>query len=75
MLEHAGTDYPAGLLARYTQGTDQVVGTDGRALLNEIETWATANGNPFGNAFDVAKAIQDYLRTATASPTTRTSPP
>lgn len=60
LLQHAGTDYPAGLKARYTQGTD-LVGTDGKELLSEIRTWAIANGNSFANEYDVAKAIQTYL--------------
>jgi len=60
-LIHAGSDYPPALLARYTQGADQV-GTEGKALLKEIDDWARANGNPFDNEYDVAKAIQDYLR-------------
>ena len=60
-LENAGTKYPAGLLARYTQGTD-LVGTDGRALLAAIKSWAIATGNKFDNEYDVAKAMQAYLR-------------
>jgi transglutaminase-like putative cysteine protease len=60
-LQHAGTDYPPGLRARYTQGTE-LVGTQGRALLDEIEAWANGNGNPMADEYDVAKAIQDYLR-------------
>lgn len=60
-LSHAGTTYPPGLKARYTQGTD-LVGTDGKALLAEISSWAKANGNTFDNEYLVAKAIQDYLQ-------------
>jgi transglutaminase-like putative cysteine protease len=59
-LQHAGTDYPAGLKARFTQGT-ALVGTDGKGLLDAIKTWAKANGNSFDNEFDVANAIQTYL--------------
>ncbi len=60
-LQHAGTNYPAGLLDRYTQGAS-LVGADGNALLGDIASWAKANGNSFGDEYDVAKAIQDYLR-------------
>jgi hypothetical protein len=59
-LQHAGTNYPTDLKARYTQGAD-LVGTDGKELLAEIGTWAKANGNTFANEYDVAKAIQTYL--------------
>jgi Transglutaminase-like superfamily/TgpA N-terminal domain/Domain of unknown function (DUF4129) len=60
-LQHAGTTYPPGLQARYTQGAG-LVGADGKALLTEIESWAQANGNSFSNEYDVGKAIQDYLQ-------------
>ena len=60
-LTHAGTDYPPGLLARYTQGAN-LVGSDGRALLAEIANWARANGNTFDNEYLDAKAIQSYLQ-------------
>ena len=59
-LRQAGTKYPAGLLDRFTQGTD-LVGSGGRALLDEISAWAKSQGNAFDNEYDVAKAIQDYL--------------
>jgi hypothetical protein len=60
-LQHAGGDYPPGLLDRYLQGAN-LVGSDGKALLSEIGTWARQNGNAFIDEYDVAKAIQDYLR-------------
>jgi len=60
-LQHAGTGFPKGLLARYTQGIGSI-GADGRALLSEIRTNAVANGNAFKNEYDVAKAMQDYLK-------------
>ena len=60
-LRQAGTKYPAGLLDRFTQGTD-LVGSGGRALLDEISAWAKSQGNAFDNEYDVAKAIQDYLQ-------------
>jgi hypothetical protein len=64
-LQHAGKTYPPGLLARYTQGA-ALVGSAGRALLTEIRTWTTKNGSTldvaFNNEYDVAKAIQTYLR-------------
>jgi len=60
-LQHAGTNFPAGLLDRFTQGA-ALVGADGNALLSDIASWARANGNSFGDEYDVAKAIQDYLR-------------
>lgn len=60
-LSHAGTNYPPGLLATYTQGTN-LVGSDGRALLAEIAGWAHSNGNAFNNEYLVAKAIQSYLQ-------------
>jgi hypothetical protein len=63
LLEHAGTYYPPGLSARYTQGAE-LVGSDGKALLSEIESWAHANGNSFANEYDVGKAIQDYLQSS-----------
>ena len=67
-LRAAGSDYPASLLARYTQGAD-LVGTAGQALLTKIESAAYAKdvaidqstGN-FLHAYDAAKSIQDYLR-------------
>ena len=62
-LSHAGTNYPKGLVARYTQGTS-LVGSDGKALLGEISSWAKANGNTFDNEYLVAKAIQDYLQSS-----------
>jgi transglutaminase-like putative cysteine protease len=62
-LSHAGTTYPPGLKARYTQGTD-LVGTDGKELLAEIASWAKANGNTFDNEYAVAKAIQNYLQSS-----------
>jgi transglutaminase-like putative cysteine protease len=67
-LRHAGTQYPASLLARYTQGVD-FVGSDGRGLLDEIKDAARRSGvdidpqtGRFANAYDAARAIQDYLR-------------
>jgi hypothetical protein len=62
-LSHAGTAYPPGLLARYTQGVN-LVGSDGKALLAEIASWAKANGNTFDNEYLVAKAIQNYLQSS-----------
>ena len=59
-LQHAGSQYPPGLLTRFTQGTDHV-GTGGKALLGEISSWAKSQGNTFSDEFDVAKAVQDYL--------------
>jgi hypothetical protein len=61
-LRHAGTTFPPELLARFTQGTDQV-GADGRALLSEIEAWAEKQNLSFDNEYNVAKAIQGYLLT------------
>ncbi|MFI5258378.1 MAG: DUF4129 domain-containing transglutaminase family protein [Candidatus Limnocylindrales bacterium] len=60
-LQHAGSDYPPGLLDRYTQGAT-LVGPEGNDLLTEIADWAQGNGNSFTDEYDVAKAIQDYLR-------------
>lgn len=67
-LRQAGANYPSPLLARYTQGAD-VVGQAGQVLLAQIEAWGVGYGlnlNPktghFANAYDAAKAIQDYLR-------------
>jgi hypothetical protein len=60
-LQHAGEDYPLGLLDRYLQGAS-LVGSNGKALLSEIAAWARQNGNAFLDEYDVAKAIQDYLR-------------
>jgi transglutaminase-like putative cysteine protease len=62
-LLHAGTAFPEPLLKRYTQGTD-LVGTEGKALLNEIAADAKAQGNPFNTEFDVAKEIQNYLHSS-----------
>ena len=62
-LSHAGTVYPPGLLARYTQGTN-LVGSNAGALLAEIESWAKANGNTFDNEYLVAKAVQNYLQSS-----------
>jgi len=59
-LQHAGTNFPTGLLARYTQGTD-LVGDDANRLLDEIRAWASANGLPFTSEYDIAKQIQTYL--------------
>jgi hypothetical protein len=59
-LQQAGTKYPPGLLERFTQGAD-LVGSGGRALLDQISAWAKSQGNAFDNEYDVAKAIQDYL--------------
>lgn len=61
LLQHAGVVYPPGLLDRYTQGVDQV-GSQGRDLLEEIKSWAASQGNAFDDEYDVAKAIQNYLR-------------
>ena len=63
LLQHAGTKYPPGLLARYTQGAG-LVGPYGKALLQEIESWAHANDNTFADEYDVGKAIQDYLQSS-----------
>jgi transglutaminase-like putative cysteine protease len=63
LLEHAGTNFPAGLLARYTQGTAQVK-SDGQQLLRNIATEAHASGNSMSNEFDVANAIQGYLQSS-----------
>ncbi len=59
-LQHAGNDYPTGLLGEFTQGAD-LVGANGNALLAEISNWAKSQGNTFDNEYDVAKAIQGYL--------------
>jgi Transglutaminase-like enzymes, putative cysteine proteases len=67
-LRRTGTSYPAAIRQRYTQGAD-LVGDAGKGLLSQIESWASANGvaldpktGHFANAYDAAKAIQDYLR-------------
>ncbi|MGD0861622.1 MAG: transglutaminase domain-containing protein [Candidatus Limnocylindrales bacterium] len=66
-LRQAGTNYPTGLLARYTQGAG-LVGDYGQTLLRSIELWAASrgvavdSGGHFTNAYDAANAIQDYLR-------------
>ena len=60
-LRHAGTDFPNGIVARYTQGVSDV-GKEGKALLNEIAGWAKSKGVPFTTEYDVAKAVQDYLK-------------
>jgi hypothetical protein len=68
-LRHAGAAWPPGLLARYTQGAD-LVGSDGKYLLQLIEKWAADQGGyaidaqtgHFANEYDAAKAIQEYLR-------------
>ena len=60
LLQHAGKDYPPGLLNRFTQGAD-LVGGDGKALLAQISAWAKSQGNNFDNEYDVAKAMQAYL--------------
>ncbi len=60
ILQHAGKDYPPGLLDRFTQGAD-LVGGDGKALLAQISAWAKSQGNNFDNEYDVAKAMQAYL--------------
>jgi transglutaminase-like putative cysteine protease len=67
-LRQASTDYPPGLLARYTQGA-ALVGAAGQDLLSQIESWAKANGvavdpktGHFTNPFDAANAIQAYMR-------------
>ncbi|MGZ6314730.1 MAG: transglutaminase-like domain-containing protein, partial [Candidatus Limnocylindrales bacterium] len=60
ILQHAGKDYPDGLLDRFTQGAD-LVGGDGKALLAQISAWAKSQGNNFDNEYDVAKAMQAYL--------------
>ena len=59
-LRQAGIAYPPGLVDTYTQGAG-LVGTEGRNLLTEIETWAKSQGNAFDNEYDVAKAVQTYL--------------
>ena len=68
LLRQAGTNYPPGLLDRYTQGAD-LVGSAGQDLLRQIESWAKSNGvavdpktGHFTNSFDAANAIQAYLR-------------
>jgi len=67
-LRHAGTAYPTGIVARYTQGAE-LVGSDGQYLLELITQWAQTHGyaidpktGRFANEYDAAKAIQDYLR-------------
>ncbi len=67
-LRHAGTQYPAGLLARFTQGVD-FLGGDARNLLAEIKDAARSDGisidpvsGRFASAYDAARTIQDYLR-------------
>jgi transglutaminase-like putative cysteine protease len=67
-LRHAGTAYPTGIVARYTQGAE-LVGSDGQYLLQLIKQWAPTQGyvidpetGRFANEYDAAKAIQDYLR-------------
>lgn len=62
-LRHAGTAFPQAVLKRYTQGVD-LVGADGKSLLNEIAADARAQGIPFDNEFDVAKEMQDYLHSS-----------
>jgi len=68
-LQQAGTEYPPGLLERFTQGAG-LVGSGGRALLDQISAWAKSQGNTFGNEYDVAKAIQAYLSSTRFSYTT-----
>ena len=67
-LRQAGTDYPPGLLDRYTQGA-QAIGNDGRYLLRLIEGAAPKSAidpttGHFTNAYDAANTIQGYLRDA-----------
>jgi glycerol uptake facilitator-like aquaporin len=61
LLRHVSTSFPAGITARFTQGTS-FVGSDGRKLLTEIGDWARSVGNPFNTEYDVAKAMQSYLQ-------------
>ena len=65
-LRQAGTDYPPGLLERYTQGA-QSIGNDGRYLLRLIEGAASKGAvdpttGHFLNAYDAAQTMQNYLR-------------
>lgn len=60
-LQHAGTSFPPGLVARYTQGKE-LVKSDGQQLLSDIKKSALQNGNSFSNEYDAAKAIQGYLQ-------------
>ncbi len=67
-LRHAGTQLPAELLTRYTQGVE-FLGEDARSLLLEIRHEAAVQGydmvpqtGRFANAYDAAKAIQEYLQ-------------
>jgi transglutaminase-like putative cysteine protease len=69
-LRQAGTDYPTGLLTRYTQGTT-LIGRFGQSLLQDIEESAAEQGvavdkgGHFTNAYDAAKAMQEFLRDPT----------
>jgi LPXTG-motif cell wall-anchored protein len=60
-LQGAGSNFPQGLLATYTQGVDKV-GVVGKNLLDEIRNSAQGDGVPFATEYDVAKEIQNYLR-------------
>jgi len=67
-LRHAGTDFDAELLHRYTQGAD-LIGADAKALLIKIEVWGREQGyavdtktGHFANEYDAADAVQAYMR-------------
>jgi transglutaminase-like putative cysteine protease len=61
-LRAAGTDYPAELLAMYTDLPEGALGPESRALLERIRAAVAAvpDGNP-DNPYDLARTMERYL--------------
>jgi transglutaminase-like putative cysteine protease len=64
-LRAASQDYPAEILARYTAVPPGAVGPDAQSLLDTLVKLA-----PSRNPYDLAKAMQDYLRSSRFTYTT-----
>lgn len=63
-LRVAGTAYPADITKTYLAVPDGTLGPASLAILAEVESIAAASPGPAGNPYNLAIAMQEYLRSS-----------
>jgi transglutaminase-like putative cysteine protease len=61
-LRAAGSTYPDDITRRYLAFPKDAVGPEAQKILVAVEGFAAARGGPAGNAYDIASAMESYLR-------------
>ncbi len=61
-LRSAGTSYPDDISRNYLSFPASAVGPNARAILADVRQIAAGGPGPKGNAYDLAFALQEYLR-------------